>query len=64
MDDATVSRSTSGSGCEPKLARDHQFAPEDGRQKYPMFHEEEWEGNQDFFDVLGELANEMNGTVA
>lgn len=47
-----------------KLARDHQFAPEDGRQKYPMFHGEEWEKNQDFLDGLRVLANEMNRTVA
>jgi len=47
-----------------KLARDHQFAPEDGRQKYPMFHGEEWEKNQDFLEVLRVLANEMNRTVA
>ncbi len=25
-----------------KLARDHVFDPRDGRQKYPMFHGEEW----------------------
>ena len=47
-----------------KLSRDHQFAPEDGRQKYPMFHGEEWEKNQDFLDVLRALADEMNRTVA
>ncbi|MCH9654648.1 MAG: aldo/keto reductase [Planctomycetes bacterium] len=47
-----------------KLARDHQFAPEDGRQKYPMFHGEEWEKNQDFLDQLRSLANEFNRTIA
>ena len=47
-----------------KLPRDHQFAPEDGRQKYPMFHGEEWEKNQDFLDELKILADGMNHTVA
>ncbi len=47
-----------------KLARDHQFAPEDGRQKYPMFHGEEWEKNQDFLDQLRSLAEELNRTIA
>jgi len=47
-----------------KLARDHQFAPEDGRQKYPMFHGEEWEKNQDFLDQMRSLAEEFNRTIA
>ncbi|WP_298867490.1 aldo/keto reductase [uncultured Gimesia sp.] len=47
-----------------KLARYHQFAPEDGRQKYPMFHGEEWEKNQDFLDQLRSLAEEFNCTIA
>lgn len=47
-----------------KLHRNHQFAPEDGRQKYPMFHGEEWEKNQEFLDELRLLAEEMNRTVA
>lgn len=47
-----------------KLARDHQFAPHDGRQKYPMFHGEEWEKNQDFLDGLRALAEEWNYSVA
>jgi len=47
-----------------KLARDHQFAPEDGRQKYPMFHGEEWEKNQDFLDQLRSLAEEFHCTIA
>lgn len=47
-----------------KLPRDHQFAPGDGRQKYPMFHGEEWEKNQDFLDELRILAAELNRTVA
>ncbi|WP_339728636.1 aldo/keto reductase [uncultured Gimesia sp.] len=47
-----------------KLPRDHQFALQDGRQKYPMFHGEEWEQNQDFLDDLRILSEEMNHTVA
>jgi aryl-alcohol dehydrogenase-like predicted oxidoreductase len=47
-----------------KLPRDHQFAPEDGRQKYPMFHGEEWEKNQDFLDALRSLSEEFNCTIA
>lgn len=47
-----------------KLLRDHQFAPGDGRQKYPMFHGEEWEKNQDFLDELRLLAAELNRTIA
>jgi len=47
-----------------KLARDHQFAPDDGRQKLPMFHGEEWEKNQDFLDQLRSFAKELNRTIA
>tara|TARA_R110002095_G_scaffold149662_1_gene129372 strand:+ start:2740 stop:3693 length:954 start_codon:yes stop_codon:yes gene_type:complete len=47
-----------------KLPRDHAFAAEDGRQKLPMFHGEEWEKNQDFLDKLRMLAEEWNHTIA
>ena len=47
-----------------KYARNHQFDARDGRQKYPMFHGEEWQRNQDFLDVLRELAAENNVSVA
>lgn len=47
-----------------KIPRNHQFAPEDGRLKYPMFHGKEWEKNQDFLDELRVLSEEMNCTVA
>jgi aryl-alcohol dehydrogenase-like predicted oxidoreductase len=47
-----------------KLARDHQFDPKDGRQKYPMFHGEEWQKNQDFLDQLRPIAAEVDVTVA
>lgn len=47
-----------------KLQRDHCFDPRDGRRKYPMFHGEEWERNQDFLDELRALAAELDRTVA
>jgi aryl-alcohol dehydrogenase-like predicted oxidoreductase len=42
-----------------KLSRDHMFDPKDGRRKYPMFHGEEWEKNQDFLDELRPIASEL-----
>ena len=47
-----------------KLARDHQFDPQDGRQKYPMFHGAEWEKNQDFLDELRTLSTEWKHSIA
>ncbi|QDV12347.1 General stress protein 69 [Rosistilla oblonga] len=47
-----------------KLSRDHQFAPGDGRAKYPMFQGEEWQKNQDFVDALRQLALEIGRTVS
>lgn len=47
-----------------KLARDHVFEPKDGRQKYPMYHGEEWRKNQDFLDRLRPIAAESGKTVA
>lgn len=47
-----------------KLPRDHVFDPKDGRQKYPMFHGEEWRKNQDFLDELRPIAEELNKPVA
>ena len=47
-----------------KLARDHAFAPEDGRHKYPMFQGQEWEKNQDFVDELRAIATESGHSVA
>ena len=47
-----------------KLPRDHKFVPEDGRAKYPMFHGEEWEKNQDFVDVLRQISKSTGRTVA
>lgn len=47
-----------------KLARDHQFDPQDGRQKYPMFHGAEWEKNQDFLDELRTLSTEWEHSIA
>jgi len=47
-----------------KLPRDHQFDPRDGRRKYPMFHGEEWDRNQEFLDQLRPIAVETGTTVA
>lgn len=47
-----------------KLPRTHQFSPQDGRKKYPMFHGEEWQKNQDFLDQLQTIAEETQYTIA
>ena len=47
-----------------KLKRDHVFAEGDSRVKYPMYQGEEWQRNQDFVDVLRELAESSGRTVA
>lgn len=47
-----------------KLTRDHVFQPGDGRLKYPMFHGEEWQKNQDFLDELRGIAAETGHTIA
>jgi aryl-alcohol dehydrogenase-like predicted oxidoreductase len=47
-----------------KLAREHVFAPGDGRAKYPMFQGAEWQRNQDFLDELRPLAAELGKTLA
>ena len=47
-----------------KLPRDHVFDPRDGRQKYPMFHGDEWLKNQDFIDNLRPIAKEAGKSVA
>jgi len=47
-----------------KLPRDHVFDPKDGRQKYPMFHGDEWQKNHDFLDKLRPIAREVGTTVA
>ena len=41
-----------------KLARDHQFAAQDGRAKYPMFQGDEWRKNHDLLDDLRPIAAE------
>lgn len=38
------------------LHRDHQFAPGDGRPKYPMFQGVEWQRNMDLVDRLRQIA--------
>ena len=47
-----------------KLARDHVFAPGDGRAKYPMFQGDEWRKNQDFVDELRSIAAGLGKTVS
>ncbi len=47
-----------------RMPRDYKFVPEDGRTKYPMFQGEEWEKNQDFVDVLRDIANDIGRSVA
>ena len=45
------------------LNRDHQFDPKDGRQKYPMFHGDEWKKNHDFIDQLREIADGIGRSI-
>lgn len=47
-----------------QLKRDHVFAANDGRAKYPMFQGEEWQKNQDFLDELRTLADAIGKTVS
>ena len=47
-----------------KLSRDHVFAANDGRAKYPMFQGDEWKKNQDFVDELRKIAEEVGKTVS
>lgn len=46
-----------------KLARNHQFDPKDGRQKYPMFQGDEWKKNHDFIDRLREIAGGLGRSL-
>lgn len=47
-----------------KLDRNHRWAPNDGRAKYPMFQDDEWEKNMTFVDRLRDTAAEGGQTVA
>ncbi len=47
-----------------KMRRDHKFDPRDGRQKYPIFHGEQWEKNHDFIDRIRPIAEECGKTMA
>jgi len=47
-----------------KLARDHVWAENDGRQKYPIFVGEEWTKTHDFLDEIRPLAAEAGMTLA
>jgi aryl-alcohol dehydrogenase-like predicted oxidoreductase len=46
-----------------KLSRDHVFAEQDGRKKYPMFQGTEWQKNHDFLDSLRPIAVECDKTL-
>jgi aryl-alcohol dehydrogenase-like predicted oxidoreductase len=47
-----------------KLPRNHVFDPKDGRNKYPMFQGDEWHKNQDFVELLREIATGIGKTVS
>lgn len=47
-----------------KLPRDHQWAPKDGRAKYPVFQGEQWDKTHDFLDKLRPIAEEAGLTLA
>ncbi len=47
-----------------KMTRDHVFAENDGRKKYPMFHGEQWQRNQDFVDDLRVIAADAGRAVS
>ncbi|MBX3414981.1 MAG: aldo/keto reductase [Pirellulales bacterium] len=47
-----------------KFSRNHVFPPGDGRTKYPMFQDEEFQKNQDLLDRLRPIAAEARVTLA
>lgn len=47
-----------------KLARDHQWDPKDGRQKYPVFQGQQWDKTHDFIDKLRPIAADAGLTLA
>ncbi len=47
-----------------KLARDHQFHPQDRRLTYEIYQGQAWQRSQDLLDKLRELAGELGCTVA
>jgi aryl-alcohol dehydrogenase-like predicted oxidoreductase len=47
-----------------KFAREHRFAPGDGRLKYPAYQGREWERNHDLLDELRQIAAETGCTLA
>jgi len=47
-----------------RLPRDHRFALGDNRLKYPMYHGDEWQKNQDLLDRLRQIAAAGGHTVA
>jgi aryl-alcohol dehydrogenase-like predicted oxidoreductase len=47
-----------------QISRQHQFAKNDGRAKYPMFQGDEFQRNQDFLERLRSTAKECGKTVS
>ncbi|WP_417848568.1 aldo/keto reductase [Thalassoglobus sp.] len=47
-----------------KIKRDHVWAPNDGRQRFPVFVGEEWEKTHAFLDEIRPIAAEAEMTVA
>jgi aryl-alcohol dehydrogenase-like predicted oxidoreductase len=47
-----------------KLRRDQVFGPDDSRHKYPMYHGQEWQKNNELLDRLREIAADAGHTVA
>ncbi len=46
------------------LGREHVFAANDGRPKYPMFQGQEWQRNHDLLDQLRPIAEELSVSLA
>ncbi len=46
------------------LGRDHVFAANDGRPKYPMFQGQEWQRNHDLLDQLRPIADGLSVPLA
>jgi aryl-alcohol dehydrogenase-like predicted oxidoreductase len=47
-----------------KMARDHQFAPQDRRLTYSIFQGENWQRAQDFLDTLRDISRELEIPIA
>lgn len=47
-----------------RLGREEKLDEQDSRRKYPMYQGEEWQRNQDFVEVLRDVAEDAGVTVA